>query len=153
MEYKCELIDRPAQPVLSIRKRVAMPDMPRELGQSYGAIAGYLGQMGQHPTGAPFAAYSNMEGEKFDVEMGFPAPKVAGQGDIKAGEIPAGKMVSCLHVGPYDQCEAAYNAINQWMQAHGYETSGVVYELYLNDPAQTPPDALQTQILFPVKGK
>jgi effector-binding domain-containing protein len=39
----------------------------------------------------------------------------------------------------------------QWMAEQGYEGTGVSYELYLNDPTETPPAELQTQIIFPVK--
>jgi effector-binding domain-containing protein len=152
MVYQCELINRPAQPVLSIRTRTPIQNLPQVLGQSYGAIAQYLGTMGQQATGAPFAAYYNMDMQNMDVEIGFPALKVPGKDNIQAGEIPAGKVVSCLHTGPYEACKAAYEAMEQWMKTNGYEATGVVYEFYLNDPAQTPPEQLQTQIVFPLKG-
>jgi effector-binding domain-containing protein len=152
MSYKCELIERTAQPVLSIRARGAVKDLPAILGRSYGAIGAYLGRMGQAPAGAPFVAYYNEDMQSLDLEIGFPvSKKLTGQGEIQAGEIPGGKAVSCLHVGPYDKVEPAYQALGQWMQLKGYQGTGVCYEFYLNDPQQTPPEKLQTQILFPVK--
>jgi effector-binding domain-containing protein len=152
MSYKCELIDRPAQPVLSIRVRSAVQDLPTILGRSYGALGRYLGRLGQQPTGAPFVAYYNTDMQNLDLEIGFPvAKKLLGKDDIQAGEIPGGKAAACLHTGPYDKMEPAYQAIAQWMKAKGYEGTGVCYEMYLNDPQQTPPDALQTQIVFPIK--
>jgi len=46
--------------------------------------------------------------------MGFPVAKpLAGKGEIKAGEIPARKQVSCVHKGPYNQMEPVYNALLQ----------------------------------------
>ncbi len=154
MTYQIELIERPVQPVLSIRTRAAVQNLPQVTGQAYGAIAQYLGQMGQHPAGAPYVAYYNMDMQNLDIEIGFPASgKVPGRDNIQASQLPGGKAVSCLYVGPYDQCGAAYEAMTQWMQSHGVEASGVTYEFYLNDPAVTPPEALQTQIVMPVKGK
>src|SRR5512135_616558 len=109
MQYPCELTERSAQPVLSIRTRTAVQNLPQVLGQSYGAIAQYLGQMGQQPAGDPFVIYYNMDMQDLDIEVGFPAPgKLPGKDSVQASEIPAGKVVSCLHVGPYDQCAAAY---------------------------------------------
>jgi effector-binding domain-containing protein len=152
MSYQCELIERTAQPVLSVRTRGAVKDLPGILGRSYGTIGAYLGCLGQMPAGAPFAAYYNEDMQNLDLEIGFPvAKKLPGQGEIQAGEIPGGKAVSCMHVGPYDQVKPAYEALGKFMQAKGYQGTGVCYEMYLNDPQQTPPDKLQTQILFPLK--
>jgi effector-binding domain-containing protein len=112
----------------------------------------YAGQLGVQPSGAPFIAYYNMDMADLDMEIGFPfAQKLAGKDDILGGEIPSGKAASCLHVGPYDQLGAAYEALNKWMQANGYVPTGVVYEFYLNDPQATPPAELQTQLVFPLK--
>lgn len=152
MNYQCELIERSAQPVLSIRARAAVQNLPQVLGQAYDAIAQYLAQLGQQPAGAPFTAYYNMDMQDLDLEIGFPvASSLPGKDSIQAGEIPGGQGVSCLHVGPYDKVAAAYEAAERWMQANDHEATGVAYEFYLNDPGQTPPDALQTQILLPLK--
>lgn len=152
MSYQCKLIDQSAQPVASIRTQAAMENLPKILGQSYGAIAQYLGQIGQFPAGEPFAAYYNMDMQNLDLEIGFPvAGKITGKDNIQPGEIPAGKAVTCLHVGPYDKIEKAYEAIDRWMKANHVEPSGVCYEFYLNDPQQTPPEALETRIMFPLK--
>jgi effector-binding domain-containing protein len=37
------------------------------------------------------------------------------------------------------------------MKSKGYEVTGVCYEIYLNDPQRTPPESLQTQIVFPIQ--
>ena len=154
MTYQCELIERPAQPVLSIHARTAAQNLTQVLGQSYGAIAQYLGLLGTQPAGAPFVAYYNMDMQDLDVEVGFPAPgKLPGKDTIQASEIPGGKAISCLYVGPYEKCGAAYEAMNQWIQTHHYEATGVAYEFYLNDPSTTAPEALQTQIVMPLKAK
>lgn len=152
MSYTCELIDRPAQPTLSIRTHTAVQNLPATLGPAWGTIAQHLSQLGHAPTGAPFVAYYNMDMENLDIEIGFPvAKKLAGQGNIQASEIPAGKAGTCLYTGPYDKMVPAYEALTQWMKAKGYEPTGVAYEVYLNDPQQVPPEALQTQIMFPLK--
>jgi effector-binding domain-containing protein len=152
MTYKCELIDRPAQPVLSIRTHSSVQNLPAILGQSYGAIMQYLSQLGQPPAGAPFVAYFNMDMENLDIEVGFPvAKKWPGQGNIQASEIPGGKVGTCLYTGPYDKMAPAYEALTKWMKAQGHEATGIAYEIYLDDPQQVSPEALQTQIVFPIK--
>jgi effector-binding domain-containing protein len=152
MSYQCQLIDRPAQPVASIRTRTKVENLSQVLGQAYGAIAQYLGQTGLHPTGEPFTAYYNMDMQDLDIEVGYPVSgKFTGKDAIQPGEIPAGKAVTCLHVGPYDKMKEAYETMDEWMKANRVEPSGVCYEFYLNDPQQTPPEALQTRIMFMLK--
>ncbi len=152
MSYQIELKDQSAQPVLSVRTRTSVENLPQVLGQNYGAIAQYLGELGEPPSGAPFAGYFNMDMQDLDVEIGFPVARaLPGSGEIQAGQITAAKVAICLYTGPYSDIEPAYNEIMQWVGDNGHEATGVVYEFYLNDPAQTPPEELQTQILFLLK--
>ncbi|MBA1334197.1 MAG: tRNA (adenine(37)-N6)-methyltransferase [Firmicutes bacterium] len=152
MDYKFELAEQQAQPVLSMRTRTAVGNLPQELGKAYGAIIEYLNEIGEKPLDAAFAAYYNMDMEDLDVEMGFPVAKpIAGKGDIKSGEIPAGKQVSCLYKGPYSQMEPVYKAMMQWMNENGHTPTGVAYEFYYNSPMEVPESELLTKIVFPLK--
>jgi effector-binding domain-containing protein len=110
--------------------------------------------MGEPPVGAPFVAYYNMDMQALDVEIGIPVARaLPGKDTIYAGEIPAGKYATCVHTGPYDAAGAAYTALTQFVMENGYEATGVAYEVYLNDPSNTPPEGLMTQILFPLKAR
>lgn len=151
MTYRCELKERQEQPALSVRTRAADEDLPEVVGKTYGAIMRYLEELGEQPVGMPFAAYYNMDVQNLDVEIGFPvARELVGNGEIQPSALPGGKVASALHVGPYDQLGAAYEALAEWTKVHGYETSGVSYEFYYEGP-ETPPDELRTEILFPLK--
>jgi len=153
MPFECQIKHQEQQPTLIVRTRTPVSELPSTLGAAYGAVMGYMAQMGEQPTGAPFVAYHNMDMQDLDVEIGFVvARELPGRGDIQASEIPGGKVATCLYVGPYEEIEQPYNALGQWMGQHGYEASGVAYEMYLNDPGETPPEELQTQIVFLLKG-
>jgi effector-binding domain-containing protein len=152
MLYQCELVNRSTQPTLAIRTRAAVQNLPQVMGQAYGAIMQYAGQLGVQPCGAPFVAYFNMDMQDLDIAIGFPfAQELTGHGEIQAGEIPGGKAVTCMHIGPYDQVGGAYEAVQKWLEANSYIPVGVAYEFYLNDPQTTPPSELQTQVVFPLK--
>lgn len=147
MSFKCELMELASQPALSIRLRTAAQDLPQVFGKGYGEIAQYLGEVQEQPAGSPFAIYYNMDMQDLDVEFGFPvSTSLTGRGNIHASETPGGKSASCLHVGPYSDVEPTYNALFQWINDNGYEANGVAYEMYLNDPYQTPPEKIETQI-------
>ena len=151
MAYNCELKQLPAQPALTVRTRAAVQDLPQLFGKTYGAIMQYLVELGEQPAGMPFAAYHNLDMQNLDVEIGFPvARKIAGKGEIRASEFPGGRLASVLHVGPYDQCAPAYDALTQWIKDHGYAATGVAYEIYFSPP-ETPPQEIRTEIVFPLK--
>lgn len=151
-QFSCEIIDQPAQPVLSIRGRTRAQDLPRFLGEAYGKVAQYLGSLGEYPAGPPFCGYFNMDMENLEVEVGFPVSRpLPGQGEIQPCEFPAGKAAVCLYTGPYNQIPPAYQALNQFVADQGYTPTGASYEIYLNDPSEVAPEALQTRILFPLK--
>ncbi|MFC1935810.1 GyrI-like domain-containing protein [Chloroflexota bacterium] len=152
MAYMCETKEQAAEPALSIRTTTQVQNLPRIMGETYCAIAQYLGELGEQPAGPPFAVYYNMDMQNLDVEAGFPVSKrIPGKDDIQASETPGGKVATCLHTGPYGGLEPAYNALLQWIKANGYEATGVAYETYLNDPGQTPSHKLKTQIAFLLK--
>jgi effector-binding domain-containing protein len=151
MNYQVEQIERPKTHTLSIRTRAAVQDLPKVLGESFGAIGRHLGALGEPPAGPPFAAYYNEDMQDLDLEIGFPVGKtLEGEGSIQAGEIPEGTFASYLHIGPYKEVEPAYKAVMDWIEAEGAEATGVCYELYLNDPGEVSEAELQTQVLFPL---
>jgi effector-binding domain-containing protein len=151
MAYNVEVTQQTAQPAVVIRTHVAAQDLPRVFGEAYGALMQYLSEVGEQPVGMPFAAYHNMDMQNLDLEIGFPVSKpLAGKGAIQAGQLPGGAWAKVLHVGPYDQCGPAYDALSAWIKAHGYEPIGVAYEAYCSEP-DTPPQEVQTWIMFPLK--
>ncbi|MBY8991775.1 MAG: GyrI-like domain-containing protein [Candidatus Lokiarchaeota archaeon] len=152
MTYNCEKLERDAQLVLSIRTKTSVQQLPQLIGETYMKIMQYLGEQGKNPSNAPFVGYFNLDMQNLDVEIGFPvSKKLPERDDIKASEIPAGNYTSCIYTGPYDKIQPAYNALTEWSEKNGYETSGIAYELYIDDPGVSPPEELKTQILFLLK--
>ena len=149
--YTCEITDQPERPTLAVRTHAAVQDLPQLFGQTYGALMQYMSEMGTQPAGMPFAAYYNMDMQNLDIEIGFPiATPLPDRGEIKCGALCAGKYASTMHIGPYDTVGPAYEALTQFVKESGYEPTGVAYEVYFSGP-ETPPDEIQTQIVFPLK--
>ena len=152
MALDIELVQQETQTVLFIRTRTTLADMPKVIGESYCKIAQYLEELGEQPAGMPYAGYHNLDMQDMDLEMGFPVAKLLpGKGEIKPGEIPAGKYVTCMYKGPYAQMEQAYNQIFLWMQGENLKPTGVYYEYYFNSPDEVPESELLTKIAIPVK--
>jgi effector-binding domain-containing protein len=152
MSFKYEITTQKTQPAVSIRKRTSVSKLPDVIKDSYESIAKHLEQTGGECSGAPFAIYYNMDINDLDVEMGFPvASSIKEKGEIKNSAIPVGKVVAFSHIGPYSELEKTYGYAINWMKENNFEGSGIVCEMYPNDPAVTPQDELVTEIKFYLK--
>jgi effector-binding domain-containing protein len=152
MRFKFELSEQKAQPVLSIRARTAVENLPKVIGESYGKIMQYLAELGEQPADAPYTAYYNLDMKDLDVEMGFPVAKpLPAKGEIESGEIPQGRYVSCMYKGAYSGMEQPYNEMFKWIAENSYEPKGVCYEYYYNSPNEVPESELLTRIAMPLK--
>ena len=64
-------------------------------------------------------------------------------------ELPATRVVSLLHVGPYQTLGVAYERIKEYIVEQRLTRSGAPRETYLSPP-DTPADKVQTIIEFPI---
>jgi effector-binding domain-containing protein len=152
MSNRFELIDQAAQPTLVVRRRAAVEQLPRVLGPAWGAVMACAGKVGAAPAEAPFAAFHNTDMQDLDVEIGFAFDRpLQGEGEVQASEIPAGRAVQCMHVGPFQQLGATYAAMHAWMAQQGLQHAGPSYEHYLDDPADTPMERVRTRVVIPVR--
>lgn len=152
MNNKFEVIEKKLQHALSIRTTAAVEDLPTVLSKAYGKIMNYLAEIGENPSDAPFVAYYNMDMRNLDIEIGFPVKqKLPTKNYIESSELPEGRYVQCIHVGPYNTMESTYTALMEWMNDNEYKSNGVAYEFYLNDPESVPEHELMTRIMFLVE--
>lgn len=152
MIFDFKIDEQNAQSVLCIRLKTNMERLPAAIGESYGKIMKYLEELGVDPQYAPYTAYYNLDMNDLDVEMGFPVAGVFPDKDgIKAGQIPQGKVVSCMYKGAYAEMEEPYKEIMKWIEDNGHEPTGVYYEYYFNSPGEVPESELLTRIVIPLK--
>jgi len=152
MSWNIELKEQNLQPMLFIKVKTSVEGLQKIIGESYMKIMAYLTELGQQPSFAPFAAYYNLDMQNLEVELGFPVAKqLPGKSEILAGQIPPGRMISCVYKGAYAGMEKLYTEMFQWIAENGYEFVGVVYEYYLNSPMEVPESELLTRIDLPIK--
>ncbi|MCL6283310.1 AraC family transcriptional regulator [Ruegeria sp. 2012CJ41-6] len=67
--------------------------------------------------------------------------------------IPGGKTAVLTYKGPYSGIHAAYHSLfGNWLPSSGEEPADrPCYEIYLNNPRDTAPEALLTEICLPLK--
>ena len=152
MPYDCQTYLQEALPVLGIRTHAPVEKLQETLGNCYASIGQYMAGLGEAPAGIPYVAYFNMDMQDLDMEVGFKVAKpLPGMGPVQAGALPNTMVATCTHAGPYPDLKFAYEELGRWVEEKGLQASEVLYEFYLNDPATTPPEALQTQIVFILK--
>ncbi len=151
MSLSCEVVSREVTPSVVIRTRCSVESLPGVIGPAYQRIMGHLHSRGAQPAGPPYVGYHNEDMSDLDIEIGFPVTQdFEPDGDFVSSVIPQGRFASTMHIGPYGKIAGAYTRLSEWMHANQLTPSGECYEIYLNDPADTPDDALQTLILFPL---
>lgn len=99
------------------------------------------------------AFYPDMEfsPERFAAEVGFPVNGTAqASADIRELALPEATVASVLHVGPYEELGATYEALMSWLATEKKTIAGPFREFYLNDPAVVPESELKTEIQVPV---
>ncbi len=65
--------------------------------------------------------------------------------------LPGGAFASAVHTGPYEEISLTVHGVLAWFGDHGHTPAGPVREVYLNDPATTPPERLETRVMIRVE--
>ncbi|WP_091688650.1 GyrI-like domain-containing protein [Methanococcoides vulcani] len=103
-----------------------------------------------HEAGEEEAMKADREGTA-DIEVAIPiANRVEDTEIVKCYELPGGKMVKTIHKGPYEECGPTYQELFAWIAEKGLNITGPTREVYLNDPAEVPPEEILTEIYAPV---
>ena len=85
--------------------------------------------------------------KRWKIEIGYPVAKAAtGEGEVVAGQLPAGKYLEVLHKGPYEKIGETYKAIYEFAKEKNIVLKDFCIESYLNCPKTVKPEELQTRI-------
>ena len=145
-----EILHKREQPVLYVRPKTPVEGLPALIGASFGKMAAYLAERGEHLADMPYVAYHNKDMRALDVEIGFPvAIPLPAKDGIEAGTLPEGRVAFCIYQGPYSNMIETYGELHAWIDDHGYVTPGPAYECYYNGPEVAESDLL-TMIVMPV---
>jgi effector-binding domain-containing protein len=116
-------------------------------------VAAVLGAQGAGPAGPPFARFHRLDGQRFEIEAGFPALRPIDPTDaVQVSTLPGGPAAVTVHIGPYANMEPAYAAIDEWMRSRGFVPDGDAWEVYFSDPVSQPdPATWRTEVYAPYR--
>jgi effector-binding domain-containing protein len=147
-------MDRVPSIALTIRTQTPVFNMPQVIGEAYGKMIAYFEKESRFLSAIPYVAFYNMDMNNLDVEMGFPiSSPVPDSGEMKMKNLPGGKAVMCMYLGPYQYMEPTYHEVMGKISEMGYELIYPTYELYYNGPQDVGEEHLLTEIVIPVQKK
>jgi AraC family transcriptional regulator len=150
-----EIKDMPARRLGTVR-HIGPYNQVNTAFERLGAIAGPAGLFG-HPGAAMLALYHDdpeaTPPEKLRSDAGITVPDgVALPSGLAEQRVAAGKYACTMHVGPYDRLPDAWaRLMGEWLPASAHRLGpGASYEIYLNNPTNTPKEKLETEICIPL---
>lgn len=140
------------RPFVGVRRTVPVTELGAFFSEALPATMGWLARKGIAPASMPMAMWVAMDMETgiADCHAGaFVSEAVEGEGDITPGTTSGGDVLVVTHTGPYDTVGQSWMAVYQRAAELG-RTPGAGWEIYIDDPTNTPPAELRTRIHLPV---
>ena len=148
-----EVVDLPAgRVVVGLRERVSMPELAAFFGRSVPVVLDEIFRQGIEPSGPPIAIYLHEAGQVFEVTVGFPVdePEVF-RGALVIDELPQGRAVRAVHIGPYETLPETYAALGRWFTDRQVGIPRTMWEEYLEGPeAASGPSQYRTRVVYPL---
>jgi effector-binding domain-containing protein len=158
-----KIVERTEQPYVAITSQVTMREIGPAAQTLLPEVFGWLQQRGIASASAPFFKYNVIDmARKLEIEFGVPTSgTVAGDGRVHPSLLPAGRYVSVVHRGHYDELYDATSMVIGWAKERGIrwdaekteagEKFGCRLEIYRTDPRVEPdPANWETEIAIKV---
>lgn len=123
------------------------------LGELYGQLVAFAGEQAIEISGQPLTLTDDLDGDVWRFQAALPVRDgraIRGVAPIEVRHVPAGRALVVEHTGAYDQLSATLDKLAAYASAHGHVRGGAVQQIYVSDPADTPPEASVTRIVFPI---
>jgi effector-binding domain-containing protein len=156
---------RAAQPYVGIPSTVTMDQIGEVLPALHPEVFGWLEAHGIAPAGPPLWKYNLISMEAaMEIEVAVPTAELAAADQrIQAGEIPAGRYATVVHVGHPAELMQATADLLAWAEEQGLqfdmapegrgERWAARLEEYLTDPAEEPDmSRWETRLAFRLAG-
>jgi len=93
-------------------------------------------RFGRYLCGPPFLLLYDCEYKEYDAnyEACFPIRKGESMDGIEVRNLPGGRCLSLLHLGPYQEMGRSYAVLLQWAKDHGIGIETPAREVYLKGP-------------------
>jgi effector-binding domain-containing protein len=150
-----EIINKEFEIAVAVKfDAVEFTKMANVMEEGYQKLFAYVAKCGKQIAGAPYCKYTNGRENymKWDIELGIPVSEpLPEQGEIYMSKTCKGKAITAIHKGAYKDIEKTYTPMMQYLAENKLESTGIYYDYYLSNPADTPENELLTKVVFPLK--
>ena len=128
MHYQIELTRSQSIHTAVIRSRVRAKELPQFVPAACGEVWSFIRSAGLPRPGRHLALYLDAQGS---IEVGAEVSEPFADNDrVHCSQLPAGRVVTTMHLGPYARLSEAHAALRVWCAEHGHRCSGISWELY-----------------------
>jgi effector-binding domain-containing protein len=145
MSYEIKLTNGGAILTAVIRSRMQPNELSKFVPAACGEVWSFIRAAGLPRPGRHVALY--LDGGL--VEVGAEVSgRFAGNDRVHCSQLPAGRVVTTTHFGPYACLGNAHSGIRRWCGEHGHQLSGVCWEIYghWDENWNTDPSKIRTDV-------
>ena len=129
MQYQIEVKQSEPAYTAVIRSRVPKGELSKFVPAACGEVWSYFRSAGLPKPGRHIALYLG-DGQG-SVEVGAEVrDQFAGNDRIHCSRLPAGRVATTVHFGPYGLLGQAHTAIREWCAQHGHRPPQISWEVY-----------------------
>ncbi len=144
MAYEIQLSNKASSPTAVVAQATTWDEFPQLWRVLLDEVYAFVRGGGVKQTGHNIMLYRD-DVPNVEVGVQVAGPFVA-SGRVIPSELPAGRVASTVHRGPYDGLGAAHEAVHAWCRANGHGLTRTRWEIYgdwRSDPAE-----LETEVSY-----
>lgn len=125
------------------------PEIAEIMGAAFAEVFDFVGKCGITPLSMPMSIYMNMDPNilRFRGAVAVSAEDAAkATGTIKSDTLPSGDVMHVTHTGPFDGLGQTHQTLWAHLATEGIAGTMPTWEIYIDDPGTTAPEALRTEI-------
>lgn len=110
-----------------IRSRVPPKELPKFVPAACGEVWSFIRSAGLQRPGRHIALYLHGGSVEVGAEV---SERFAGNDRVHCSQLPAGRVATTTHFGPYPRLGNAHSEVRRWCAEHGHQLSRVCWEIY-----------------------
>jgi effector-binding domain-containing protein len=127
MPYEIKLTNMEAIRTAVVRSRVPAGELSKFVPAACGEVWSFIRSAGLPRPGRHVALYLDTGMVEVGAEVSEP---FVGNERIHCSQLPAGRVATTTHFGPYARLGEAHAEIRQWCARHGHHRSEICWEIY-----------------------
>src|SRR5690349_21836163 len=125
MRYQITLTNAEARPTAVVRGRVEAKELSKFVPAACGEVWAFIRAAGRPQAGRHVALYLGGGSVEVGAEV---SQTFVGNDRVHCSQLPAGRVATTTHFGPYARLSEAHTEIRQWCAQHGHRLAGISWE-------------------------